>query len=49
MSTFNRSQRSEIRQRHGVIVDRETLVFDAIVEGKRTQAGIGKTPMKIHV
>jgi hypothetical protein len=49
MSAFNRSRRNESRQRHGVIVDRETLVFVAIGEGKRTPMGIGKTPMKIHV
>jgi hypothetical protein len=49
MSIVNRSQRDEIRQLHGVIVDRRTVAFDAIVAGKPTQPGIGKTPMKIHV
>jgi hypothetical protein len=49
MSTFNRSRRSAIRQLHGVIVDRETLVFVAIVDEKRADMDIGKTPTKIHV
>jgi hypothetical protein len=49
MSIFNRSQRNEIRQSHGVIVDRRTVALDAIVAGKPGHAVIGKTPMKIHV
>jgi hypothetical protein len=49
MSVFNRSRSNEIRQSHGVIVDRQTVAFVVIAEGKLTQMGIGKTPMKIHV